>query len=103
MTSANEEYIRELKAADPFTGFRLVAANGTTCKLQILGRGESVFVQIGSRALIVDAIVAKGLVALKSIRRWDDKRRITDTEREMIIECLRNVFLQKGVNTFTLV
>lgn len=103
VTKASDDYLRELKAADPFTGFRLGNTDGLECKIQILGRGESVFVQLGSRALVVDAIVAKGIVVVKSIQKWDDKSKVSSHERDVILEYLRIVFEQKGVERLTLV
>lgn len=87
MTSkADRQYIRQLKEADPFTGFRLADRHGVPCKFQVLGRGELAFFQRGELALLFELLAGPAVIFAYSIRRWDDGRQVTEAEREDIID-----------------
>ena len=96
VSKADREYLRELKQAEPFTGFREQTAAGEACKVQILGRGEMAFYQQGDRALLLEVLAGHGVVFAKSIRRWDDGKKVTDEERETILEVLARVMQKLG-------
>jgi hypothetical protein len=96
VSKADREYLRELKQAEPFTGFRERTATGEECKVQILGRGEMAFYQQGDRALLLEVLAGRGVVFAPSIRRWDDGKKVTDEERETILEVLSRVMQKLG-------
>ena len=96
VSKADREYLRELKQAEPFTGFRERTAAGQECKVQILGRGETAFYQQGDRALLLEVLAGRGVVFASSIRRWDDGKKVTDEERETIVEVLTRVMQKLG-------
>lgn len=95
-SKADREYLRELKQAEPFTGYRERTATGEECKIQILGRGEVAFYQQGNRALLLEVLAGRGVVFAYSIRRWDDGKKVTDEEREVVIEMVSRVMKQLG-------
>lgn len=95
-SQADLDHIRELKQAEPFTGYREQAPNGEQCKLEILGRGEVAFYQQGDRALLMEVLAGHGVIFAHSIRRWDDKKKVTDEEREVIIEMMSRVMKKLG-------
>jgi hypothetical protein len=97
MTSAADRaYLRELKQAEPFTGLRVDNRDGVPCKFQILGRGEMAFFQLGERALLFELLAGPAVIFAKSIRRWDDRSRVTDEEREDIIAIASEFLTSKG-------
>jgi hypothetical protein len=96
VSKADREYLRELKQAEPFTGFRERTATGEDVKVQILGRGEMAFYQQGARALLLEVLAGRGVVFAPSIRRWDDGKKVTDEERETILEVLSRVMQKLG-------
>lgn len=96
MTAADRAYLRELKQTEPFTGFRAQSRDGVPCKFQILGRGEMAFFQLGERALLFELLAGPAVIFAKTIRRWDDGSRVTDDEREDIIEIASSFLTSKG-------
>jgi hypothetical protein len=96
VSKADREYLRELKQAEPFTGYRERTTAGEECKLQILGRGEMAFYQQGDRALLLEVLAGRGVVFAYSIRRWDDGKKVTDEEREVVIEMMSRVMQKLG-------
>jgi len=96
VSKADREYLRELKQQEPFTGFREQTAAGEDCKVQILGRGEMAFYQQGSRALLLEVLAGRGVVFAPSIRKWDDNKKVTDDERETILEVMSRVMQKLG-------
>jgi hypothetical protein len=103
VSKADREYLRELKQAEPFTGFREATAAGEECKVQILGRGEMAFYQQGDRALLLEVLAGRGVVFAPSIRRWDDGKKVTDEERETILEVLSRVMQKLGAEKVEIV
>ena len=97
-SKADLDHIHELKQADPFTGFREQAPNGEEAKIKILGRGEMAFYQQGDRALLMEVLAGYGVIFAYSIRRWDDKRKVTDDEREVVIELMSRVMRKLGAD-----
>lgn len=95
-SKADLDHLRELKQAEPFTGFRERTAAGEDCKLQILGRGELAFYQQGDRALLLEVLAGRGVVFACSIRRWDDGKKVTDEEREVVVEMMTRVMTALG-------
>jgi hypothetical protein len=94
VSPADLEAIRELKA-DPVSGFRTQTASGRPCRFQILGRGEVAFFQLEERALLFELLAGAGVVFAYSIRRWDDGAKVTEAERDEVVEvvarCLREL------------
>lgn len=95
-SKADLDYLRELKQTEPFTGFRERTPAGEECKIQILGRGELAFYQQGARALLLEVLAGRGVVFAGSIRRWDDAKKVTDDEREVVIEMVTRAMKQLG-------
>jgi hypothetical protein len=96
VSKADREYLRELKTTEPFTGFREQTAAGEEAKIQILGRGETAFYQQGDRALLMEVLAGHGVIFAYSIRRWDDGKKVTDEEREVVIEMMSRVMRKLG-------
>ena len=90
------DHLRELKLMDPFTGSRERTASGEECKFKILGRGEMAFYQQGDRALLMEILAGYGVIFAKSIRRWDDGKKVTPEEREVVIDVVSRVMRQRG-------
>jgi hypothetical protein len=90
------EYIESLKRAEPFTGFREQASDGTAVKIKILGRGEVAFYQRGERGLLLEVLAGRGVLFAKSIRRWDTGEKVTDAERAQIVEDVSRVLKKLG-------
>jgi len=88
VSKADQDILRKLKAAEPFGGYRECTAEGEECKVEILGRGEVAFFQLGERALFVEILAGRGVVFASSIRRWDDLKKVTDEERETVVEIM---------------
>lgn len=88
--------IRELKSEAPFTGFVEQNSDGEECKIKILGRGEVAFYQQGSRALLMEVLAGHGVIFAYSIRRWDDNKKVTEVERELIVEIVSRVMSRLG-------
>ena len=83
-SKADLDHIRELKQEDPFKGIRERTSRGEECKIKIIGRGEVAFYQQGNRALLMQVIAGQGMVIAYSIRRWDDKKKVTDEEVKVV-------------------
>lgn len=95
-SKADLDYLRELKQTEPFTGFRERTPAGETCKIQILGRGELAFYQQGDRALLLEVLAGHGVVFASSIRRWDDQKKLSAEEREVVIEMVTRAMQKLG-------
>jgi hypothetical protein len=96
MNKVVREYIESLKRAEPFTGFREQASDGSEVKIQIVGRGEVAFYQRGERGLLLDVLAGRGILFAQSIRRWDTGEKVTDLERAQIVEDVSNVLRKLG-------
>lgn len=95
-SEADLDLIRELRQAEPFTGYRERTPAGQECKVKILGRGEVAFYQQGGRALLLEVLAGRGVVFAGTIRRWHDGTRVTDEEREAIVEVMTRVMEALG-------
>lgn len=102
-SKADLDHIRELKQMDPSTGVREHTAAGEECRVRILGRGEVAFYQQGDRALLMEVLAGYGVIFAYSIRRWDDNKKITDDEREVVIEVMSRVMHKLGHETVEIV
>ena len=96
MSTADRAFIHELKQAEPFTGVRAEAASGRSYKFQIVGRGETAFVQLGDKGLLFESLVGQGVVFAATIRRWDDRSPVTDDERDDIVQIASSYLADKG-------
>jgi hypothetical protein len=95
MNESDRKQIQKLKEADPFTGFREQDARGEY-KVQVLGRGETAFYQEADRALLFELLAGRGTIFARSIRRWDDGKKVTDAERAVIVERVAAVLRKLG-------
>jgi hypothetical protein len=96
MNRAEREFIESLKRAEPFTGFREQARDGSAVKIKIIGRGEVAFYQRGERALLLEVLAGRGVLFAKSIRRWDNGKKVTDAERAQVVEDVSRVLEKLG-------
>lgn len=101
MDETQRRYIEGLKTAEPFRGLRVKVSEAEEYKLQILGRGEMAFYQQNDRALLFELSAGAGVILKKSIRRWDDGSKVTDAEREVIIERVSSYLRSKGAPSVT--
>lgn len=103
MSKADREYIRELKQAEPFTGFRTQTRRGEPCKFQIVGRGELAFFQLGERGLLFELLAGPAVIFAPTIRRWDNNQKVSEDEREDVIEVATRFLLSKGASAVEVV
>ncbi len=97
MDDITREYIAELKQAEPFTGHLVpIGDTGEMARVQFLGRGEMAFYQEGERALLAEVLVGPAVIGADSIRRWDTGKKVTEAEREAIIERISIVLMRMG-------
>ncbi|PRQ02442.1 hypothetical protein ENSA5_22600 [Enhygromyxa salina] len=97
VSKANREFIAELKAQDPFTGTLVpIGDTGDFAKVRFVMRGEWAFYQEGGRATLLEAFAGRGVINRRSIKRWDNGKKITDEEREGIIERVSVALRQAG-------
>lgn len=61
-------------------------------RIRIVRRGEGIFYQEGTRALICVTDPFEPIVVLASISKWDDGAVVTNEERETIMVRLKNYF-----------
>lgn len=102
-SKADLELIERHKSAEPFTGYRETTDGGEACKIKILGRGEVAFYQQGQRALLLEVLAGRGVIFAKSIKRWDDGKKVTDAERETIVGVMSRVMQQLGAERVEIV
>jgi hypothetical protein len=60
------------------------------------GRGEVAYIQLGNRALLMEAFPGYGVLIRKSMRWWDDGSRVSESERDAIATVLFEVFRELG-------
>jgi hypothetical protein len=85
------------------SGFRVDDRHGVPCKFRILGRGELAFVQVGERSLTFELLAGPAVIFAKSIRRWDDGTRVTEAERDDIIEVASRCLISIGATAVEVV
>jgi len=68
--------------------------DGFIYKMKILGRGEELFFQKNGSALICDISARFSVIEPKSIRRWDNGKKISDEEREVILTKIIELYEQ---------
>ncbi len=76
-------YIEQLKG-DPFVN-RLKDNQENSYGIRVLGRGESLFFQENEKALICEIDAVNGVIYSKSIKNWEDERKMSPEERNRII------------------
>ena len=103
MDKTTLKWIAELKAEQPFAGLHERAGQQGEYKLKILARGEQAFYQQGDRATIFELIAGQGLIFRDSIKRWDDGKKISDAERDLIVERVAAYLKAKGAATIKVV
>jgi hypothetical protein len=96
MHKADLEAIQLLKKTEPFVGLRVRVSDSEEYKFKILGRGEMAFYQQNDRALFLE-IDPRGGIFEKSIRRWDDGKKVTPEEKKVIIERVTAFFRSRGI------
>jgi len=87
LSKANADYISELRAQDPFTGYRVpIEETGGFAKVRFVMRGEWAFYEAHGRATLLEAFAGRGLIHRGSIERWDDGSKISEADRDVIVE-----------------
>ncbi|MEN5232472.1 hypothetical protein [Sphingobacterium faecium] len=85
------KYVKEIK--DTITGAYVIdAVDGYRYKLKILGRGDELFFQKDDDALICEIVARYGVINPKSITRWDNGEKISDEERDFILETIIDLY-----------
>ena len=87
------KYINDLKSENA-TGPRVEINKEQGYKIRIINRGECLFYQEGDRAVICDLDIKGYTIPVKSIKKWDDGKKITEEERDRIKERIRLYFLK---------
>jgi hypothetical protein len=77
--------IATLKREQPPRGVTGLDADGRPFRFRIVGRGETAFYQEGERALLFEVLVGAGVISRRSLRAWDDGKRVTEQERDRIV------------------
>lgn len=101
MSQADRDYIQKLKTEEPFRGLEVKVSDAETYRFQILGRGEMAFYQQNERALLFELNAGFGVILKKSIKRWDNGQRVTDAERDVIVERAASYLTSKGAPQIT--
>lgn len=86
MDKVQRDFIANIKNTEPFRGLRVQVSDTEVYKLLTLGRGEMGFYQQNDRALLFEFSAAHGVILKKSIRRWDTGEKVTDAERDVIVQ-----------------
>lgn len=97
-SKADKELMAGLKAQEPWTAYVDETSGGEACRIKILGRGEVAFFQQGARALLLEVLAGRGVIFAPSIRRWDDGKKVTDDEREVVVEIMSRVMEKLGTD-----
>ncbi len=89
--------ILELKS-DPTKGSRVpIGDTGEFARIVRHGRGDLIFYQEGDRALLFDRdAMYSPAVAKRSLKRWDNNDKVTDEERQAILERVIALFRARG-------
>lgn len=95
-SKADKELMAQLKATEPWTAYTDRTPDGEQCRIKILGRGEMAFFQQGARALLLEVLAGQGVIFAPSIRRWDDGKKVTDQEREVVLDTMTRVMEKLG-------
>lgn len=97
------QYIDGIKHAEPFPGTRFRVSDTEEYRIYIIGRGETAYYQHNDRALLFELIAGSGTLFKKSIKRWDNGDKVTDPERELILERMSSFLRSLGAPTITIV
>jgi len=58
-------------------------------RIRILGRGENGFYEESpGRALLFELVAGESAIFSKSIRRWDDGRKVSDADKDVVLKRL---------------
>ncbi|AKF85884.1 hypothetical protein MFUL124B02_17920 [Myxococcus fulvus 124B02] len=95
MDQDERDFIASIKNADPFRGLRVRVSDSEEYRITALGRGEMGFYQQNDRALLFEFSAGFAFIVKKSIRRWDDGKKVTDAEREVIVQRIAD-YLKAG-------
>jgi hypothetical protein len=77
-------YISELKSAEWIT--RLRDEGGNTYGIAVIGPGQNLFFQMNERALICGIDAVHGVIYTRTIKEWDDRKRISPKARPAVAE-----------------
>ena len=97
------ECIAKLKQETPFSGMSRRVSDSEEYRLRVLGRGEMAYYQLNERALLFELLAGQGIVFAKSIRYWDNGRRVTQEEKAVLIQRLEEYLRSLGAPHFTVV
>lgn len=103
VSKADIQFIKKLKSEEPFKGYIEQSGDGQQCNVKFIGRGETAFYKQGDRALLFEVLAGRGVIFAYSIRRWDNRKKVTEEERETIIDVVTKVFKQKGFDKVEIV
>ncbi|MBZ4400129.1 hypothetical protein [Myxococcus sp. AS-1-15] len=95
MDQDERDFIERIKKEEPSRGLRVRVSDSEAYRVTALGRGEMGFYQQNDRALLFEFSAGFGFIVKKSIRRWDDGKKVTDAEREVIIQRIAD-YLKAG-------
>lgn len=97
MDKVDRDFIESIKKTEPFRGTRVRVSDTEEYKIMTLGRGETGFYQQNERALLFEFSAGYGIILKKSIRRWDTGEKVTDAEREVIIQRISDYLRAGGI------
>ncbi|MFY1831920.1 hypothetical protein ACN47A_38750 [Myxococcus fulvus] len=94
MDKIERDFIASIKK-EPSRGFRVRVSATEEYRIATLGRGEMGFYQQNERALLFEFSAGFGYIVKKSIRRWDTGKKVTDAERNVIVQRIAD-YLRAG-------
>lgn len=91
MNRTELEYLKDIKADAKIN--EKVDKTGTF-KIKILNRGEQLYYQSEDKALIFEiGLLPKIVLFTKTIKKWDNGKKVTDEERSILYERITQYFL----------
>ncbi|WP_224240703.1 hypothetical protein [Hyalangium gracile] len=99
MDKIQRDFIESIKKTEPFGGLHVRVSDTEEYRIKTLGRGEMGFYQQNDRALLFEQIAGYGIIVKKSIRRWDTGEKVTEAEREVIVQRISDYMKATGIET----
>ncbi|HVI48245.1 MAG TPA: hypothetical protein VM802_25480 [Chitinophaga sp.] len=92
MNKKEKEYIKELKE-DKATGAMIEDNKTGGYKIRVIERGERLFYQQGNRGLLCEIQIRNGAIFSESIKEWDNNEKVTQEEKNLILDRLKSYFI----------
>ena len=90
MNKEELSYIKELKVER--SAYEYTDAALGVVRLLIIYRGERLYFQIGSEAIICSISARDAMLSKKSLKKWDSGRVIDETERDRVAAAIAKYY-----------